>query len=201
MFLLQNWIRNRNTLEFFGLWEKLNNTNFKPIEFEGFKNQAGLNSFSLIPKRWIESTNAIRGIISKSRCYGGGLMPTGILPLSLLVGSVLSSNSTSPKSFKDSRKTKLDDCRLNRTLSKINYRIHTEAIKEHIIPELVSAEQTNFVYANEADILNVAVFGQTAKQWRDSNSNQQGNIRDHASIEQLLVLAKILAMILIRAKL
>lgn len=175
-YILQNWIRNRNTIEFLGLWEKLNNANFKPIEFEGFKNQAGLNSFSLTPKRWVESTNAT-GIISKSGRYGGGTYAHRDIAFEF--ASWISSEFKLYL-IKEFQRLKEDETRrlsldwnLNRTLSKINYRIHTDAIKEHIIPEIVLPEQVNFVYANEADVLNMAMFGQTAKQWRDNNPGRQ----------------------------
>jgi hypothetical protein len=196
-YILQNWLRNKNTIEFLGLWENLNNANFKSIEFEGFKNQAGLNSFSLTPKRWIENTNAI-GIISKPGRYDGGTYAHRDIAFEFASWISAEFKLYLIKEFQrlkedEARKLSLD-WNLNRILSKINYKIHTDAIKEHIIPELVSPEQVNFAYANEADILNVAMFGQTAKQWRDNNPNHKGNIRDHASIEQLLVLANIEAM-------
>jgi hypothetical protein len=196
-YILQNWLRNRNTIEFIGLWEKLNNANFNSIEFDGIKNQAGLNSFSLTPKRWIELTNA-KGIISKTGRYGGGTYAHRDIAFEF-------ASWISPEFklylIKEFQRLKEDEIRrlsldwnLNRTLSKLNYRIHTDAIKDHLVPMAVSPEQVNFVYANEADLLNVAMFGQTAKQWRDSNPTCQGNIRDYAGIEQLLVLANIEAM-------
>jgi hypothetical protein len=195
--ILQNWLRNRNTIEFLGLWEKLNNINFKPLEFEGFKNQAGLNSFSLTPKRWIESTNAI-GIISKSGRYGGGTYAHKDIAFEFASWISAEFKLYLIKEFqrlKEDETQRLSlDWNLRRMLSKANYRIHTDAIKEHIVPELVSAEQINFAYANEADVLNVAMFGKTAKQWRDNHPRHEGNIRDYANIEQLIVLANIEAM-------
>jgi len=196
-YVLQNWLRNRNTIEFIGLWEKLNNANFKSIEFDGFKKQAGLNSFSLTPKRWIESTNAI-GIISKQGRYGGGTYAHRDIAFEFATWISPEFKLYLIKEFQrlkedETRRLSLD-WNLNRTLSKINYRIHTDAIKDHIIPDLISPEQINFVYANEADVLNVALFGQTAKQWRDKNPSREGNVRDYANIEQLLVLANIESM-------
>jgi hypothetical protein len=191
--VINNWMRNRSTIEFMGLWETLNNPIFKPIEFERFKNEAGNNYFVLSPQRWIESTNAV-GIISKSGRYGGTFahkdiafeFATWISPefkLYLI---------TEFQRLKQDESKRLSlEWNLNRTLSKLNYRIHTDAIKENIIPENITKEQASFIYANEADVLNMALFGKTAKQWRDENPNTEGNIRDAATIEQLLVLANI----------
>jgi hypothetical protein len=192
-YILQNWLRNRSTIEFIGLWEQLNNLNFNSIEFDGIKNLSGSNSFSLTPKRWIETTNAI-GIVSKTGRYGGTFahkdiafeFATWISPefkLYLI---------TEFQRLKEDENSRLSlEWNLNRTLSKLNYRIHTDAIKENIIPENITKAQASFIYANEADVLNVALFGKTAKQWRDENPNTEGNIRDVATIEQLLVLANI----------
>jgi hypothetical protein len=192
-YILQNWLRNRSTIEFIGLWEQLNNPIFNSIEFDGIKNLSGSNSFSLTPKRWIESTNAI-GLVSKTGRYGGTFahkdiafeFATWISPefkLYLI---------TEFQRLKQDESKRLSlEWNLNRTLSKLNYRIHTDAIKENIIPENITKEQASYIYANEADVLNVALFGKTAKQWRDENPNIEGNIRDAATIEQLLVLANI----------
>jgi hypothetical protein len=192
-YILQNWLRNRSTIEFIGLWEQLNNPIFNSIEFDGIKNLSGSNSFSLTPKRWIESTNAI-GLVSKTGRYGGTFahkdiafeFATWISPefkLYLI---------TEFQHLKQDESKRLSlEWNLNRTLSKLNYRIHTDAIKENIIPENITKEQASYIYANEADVLNVALFGKTAKQWRDENPNTEGNIRDAATIEQLLVLANI----------
>ena len=196
-YILQNWLRNRNTIEFIGLWEKLNNPNFNSIEFDGFKKQAGLNNFSLTPKRWVSSTNAI-GITSKSGRYGGGTYAHRDIAFEFASWISPEFKLYLIKEFQrlkedENRRLSLD-WNLNRTLSKINYRIHTDAIKEHIIPDLITPEQINYAYANEADVLNVTLFGKTAKQWRDANPNRDGNIRDYAGIEQLLVLANIESM-------
>ena len=192
-YILQNWLRNRNTIEFIGLWEQLNNPDFNSIEFDGIKNLAGSNSFSLTPKRWIESTNAI-GIISKTGRYGGTFAHKDIAFefaswISPEFKLYLITEFQRLKEDENSRLSLAWD--LNRTLSKLNYRIHTDAIKEHIIPKNITKEQANFVYASEADVLNVALFGKTAKQWREENVSLKGNIRDYATIEQLLILVNI----------
>ena len=192
--LIYSSMRNRNTLEFTGIWEQIHNSNFKGGEFETFKKEAGLNSFHLTPRKWIEATNAI-GIYSKSGRYGGGTFAHKDLAFEF--GSWLSPEFKlylikEFQRLKEDENSRLSlECNLNRTLSKLNYRIQTDAIKEHIIPENISIEQANYVYASEADVLNVALFGKTAKQWRDENPNLEGNIRDYATIEQLLVLANI----------
>jgi hypothetical protein len=194
--VINNWMRSRSTIEFIGLWEKLCNPLFKPLEFERFKNEAGSNYFVLSPQRWIESTQAI-GIISKSGRYGGTFAHRDI---AFEFASWISSE------FKlylivEFQRLKEDENRrlslawnLNRTLSKLNYRIHTDAIQTHLIPPEVTPAQAAATYASEADLLNVALFGLTARQWRDANSNLKGNMREYASVEQLLVLANIEAM-------
>jgi hypothetical protein len=189
--IINNWMRSRSTIEFLGLWEKLNNPDFKPIEFDRFKSEAGSNYFVLSPQRWIESTNAT-GIISKSGRYGGTFAHTDI---AFEFASWISSEFklyliTEFKRLKQDENYRLQiDWNLQRTISKINYRIHTDAIKENLIPKEITKQQANFVYANEADLLNVALFGITAKEWRDSNPDKSGNIRDYATLEQLVVLS------------
>ncbi len=195
-YILQNWMRNRSTIDFIGLWEQFNNPDFNSIEFDGIKNQAGANSFSLTPKRWIEATNA-KGIVSKTGRYGGTFAHRDI---AFEFASWLSAEFKFYliKEFQRLKDDENDRLKLtwdlHRTLSKINYRIHTDAIREHIIPQSITNEQANVVYANEADVLNVALFGKTARQWRDQNPHADGNIRDQATIEQLLVLANIESM-------
>jgi hypothetical protein len=188
-----NWLRNRNTTEFLGIWEQLNNPDFNPIEFDGIRKQAGLNSFILTAKRWIESTAAI-GLISKPGRYGGTYAHKDI------AFEFASWVSVEFKLYliKEFQRLKEDENRrlslawdLNRTLSKLNYRIHTDAVKANLIPAVVSAAQAASTYASEADLLNVALFGQTAKQWRDANPTLEGNMRDSASVPQLLVLANV----------
>ena len=195
-YLIQNWLRSRNTIEFLGIWESLNNPRFKPIEFDGFRKLAGLNSFILTAKQWIEQTDAI-GLVSKQGRYGGTFAHKDI------AFEFASWISVEFKLFliKEFQRLKEDENRrfslawnLNRTLAKLNYRIHPDAIKDHLIPAALTPEQISITYANEADVLNVALFGQTAKQWRDANPSLEGNMRDHAAIEQLLVLANIEGM-------
>lgn len=192
-YILQNWLRNRSTIEFIGLWEQLHNPNFNSIEFDGFKNLAGSNSFSLTPKRWIESTNAI-GIISKSGRYGGTFAHKDI---AFEFASWISSEFklyliTEFQRLKDDENSRLNlEWNLQRTLAKINYRIHTDAIKENLIPSELFKSQINLVYSSEADLLNMALFGKTAKQWRDENPDSDGNIRDFASIKQLVILSNL----------
>jgi hypothetical protein len=189
--IINNWMRSRSTIEFLGLWEHLNNPDFKPIEFDRFKMEAGSNYFVLSPQRWIESTNAI-GMISKSGRYGGTYAHEDI---AFEFASWISSEFklylvTEFKRLKRNEQQRLSlEWNLQRTLSKINYRIHTDAIKEHLIPSVVTKEQIAFVYAGEADLLNVALFGKTAAQWRDENPDNKGNIRDYATLEQLVVLS------------
>ena len=194
--VIQNWLRNRNTIEFLGLWEKLNNPNFKPLEFEGFKKEAGLNAFTLSPKKWIESTNAI-GIISKSGRYGGTYAHTDI--------AFEFASWISPEFklyiIKDYQRLKADeshvkqiDWSIKREIAKSNYKIHTDAIKEKLILPTLSNAQISHTYASEADIINVALFGITAKDWRKMNPDAKGNIRDTATIEQLIVLSNLESM-------
>jgi phage regulator Rha-like protein len=191
--LIKNWMRNRNTIELLGFWEKMYNLDFKPVEFDGFRNQAGLNSFTMTPKKWIESTNAI-GIVSKSGRYGGTFAHKD-LAFEFASWISIEFKLYLIKEFqrlKDDENNRLQlTWNLHRTLSKINYQIHTDAIKSHVIPISITKEQAAQVYASEADVLNVALFGKTAKQWRNENPNTEGNMRDQATIEQLLVLANL----------
>jgi hypothetical protein len=189
--IINNWMRSRSTIEFLGLWEKLNNPDFKPIEFDRFRSEAGSNYFVLSPQRWIESTNAA-GIISKSGRYGGTFAHTDI---AFEFASWISPEFklyliTEFKRLKQDENYRLQlEWNLQRTISKINYRIHTDAIKENLIPKEITKQQASFVYANEADLLNVALFGITAKEWRGNNPDQKGGIRDYATLEQLVVLS------------
>ena len=194
--LVRNWLRNRNTIEFLGVWERLNNPGFNPVEFDGIRIKAGLNSFTLTPKQWIEKTGAV-GIVSKAGRYGGTYAHKDI------AFEFASWISVEFKLYliKEFQRLKEDEnhrlslaWNLNRTLSKLNYRIHTDAIKAHLIPAVVTPSQAAITYATEADLLNVALFGQTAKQWRGSSPKLDGNMRDYATIEQLLVLANIEGM-------
>lgn len=189
--IINNWMRSKSTIEFLGLWEKLNNPNFKPIEFDRFRNEAGSNYFVLSPKRWIDDVSAI-GITSKSGRYGGTFAHTDI---AFEFASWISPEFklyliTEFKRLKQEENSRLNlEWNLQRTISKINYRIHTDAIKDKLIPKEITKKQIGFVYANEGDLLNVALFGITAKEWRDNNPDQKGNIRDCASLEQLVILS------------
>ena len=191
--VINNWMRSRSTIEFLGLWEKLCNPDFKPLEFERFRNEAGSNYFVLSPQRWIEDTQAI-GITSKPGRYGGTFAHRDI---AFEFASWISSEFklyliVEFQRLKDDENDRLKlDWNLQRTLSKINYRIHTDAIKETLIPAFITKTQASAVYASEADLLNVALFGQTAKQWRDTQPDAEGNIRDHAPLEQLVVLTNL----------
>lgn len=189
--IIQNWMRNRNTIELLGFWETIYNPNFKPLEFEGFRKQAGLNSFVMTPKRWIETTHAI-GIISKSGRYGGTYAHKDIA-LEFASWISIEFKLYVIKEFqrlKDEESNHLKlEWNLQRTLAKVNYHIHTDAIKENLIPKEITKQQASFVYANEADLINVALFGVTAKEWRESNPEKNGNIRDDSTLEQLVVLS------------
>jgi hypothetical protein len=195
--IIQNWMRNRNTVEFLGVWERLNNPGFNPLEFEGFRSRAGLNSFVLTPRQWIEATSAV-GLVSKSGRYGGGTFAHRDIAFEFASWISVEFRLYLIKEF---QRLKEDENRrlslawnLNRTLSKLNYRIHTDAVKAHLIPSEVTPAQAAITYASEADLLNVALFGHTARQWRDVNPKLEGNVRDYASIEQLLVLANMEGM-------
>jgi KilA domain-containing protein len=192
-YLIQNWLRNRNTIEFLGIWEQLNNPGFKPIEFDGFRKQAGLNSFILTSKQWIEKTGAI-GLVSKSGRYGGTYAHKDIA-FEFASWISVEFKLYLIKEFqrlKDEENDRLKlEWNLHRALAKLNYRIHTDAVKQHLIPPEVTPAQAAITYATEADLLNVALFGQTANQWRDANPKLDGNMRDHSTIEQFLVLANL----------
>lgn len=194
--VIKNWMRGKDIIQFLGLWEKLNNPDFKPVEFDGFKMEAGTNAFTLSPQKWITATNAI-GIISKAGRYGGTFAHTDI------AFEFASWISAEFKLYiiKDYQRLKNDEnsnsslgWNLNRELVKINYRIHTDAIKENLIPESMANKLQGIVYANEADILNVSLFGKTARQWRDENPGLTGNIRDYATYHQLIVLINLESM-------
>ena len=189
--VIQNWMRNRDVIDFLGLWEGLHNPDFKPLEFEGFRNQAGANAFTMSPKKWIDATAAI-GIVSKSGRYGGTFAHSDI--------AFEFASWISPEFklyiMKDYQRLKNDEnskmslnWNLNREISKLNYKLHTDAIKENLIPSELTQEQISYKYASEADMLNVALYGCTAKEWRDNNRDKKGNIRDYSSLQQLLVLA------------
>lgn len=192
--VVKNWLRLRSTIDFLGLWEELNNPNFKGVEFDSFKSHAGENAFTLSPQQWVKATNAI-GIVSKSGRYGGGTYAHKDIAFEF-------ASWLSPEFklyiIKDYQRLKEDeghrlalDWNVKRILAKANYRIHTDAIKMNLIPPELPRVQQGYVYADEADVLNVALFGKTAKQWKQENPGTKGNMRDFASIEQLLVLANL----------
>jgi hypothetical protein len=187
--VIANWLRNRNTIEFLGIWETLYNPEFKPLEFEGFRKEAGLNAFTLSPKKWIESTAAI-GLVAKSGRYGGTFAHKDI---AFKFASWISVEFEL-YIVKEFQRLKAEEQKLlgwsaKRELSKINYRIHTDAIKQNLIPAEITAAQASIIYANEADVLNVAMFGMTARQWREANPDLKGNIRDYATINELICLS------------
>ncbi|MDD5319142.1 MAG: KilA-N domain-containing protein [Methylococcales bacterium] len=194
--LIDTWLRNKNTLEFIAVWERMNNPNFNSVEFDGIRMEAGTNRFRLSVKTWMEKVNGM-GVIAKAGRYGGTFAHKDI---AFEFGSWLSPEFKlylikEFQRLKESENQRLSmEWNLNRTLSKLNYAIHTEAIKEHIIPNLVTADQEKYVYADEADLLNASLFGKTAKQWRDENPDKKGNMREEASVAQLLVLANIESM-------
>jgi len=194
--VIKNWMRSKSTIEFLGLWEQLNNPNFKGVEFDAFKNEAGANAFTLSPQKWIDSTNAI-GIISRAGRGGGTFAHKDI------AFEFASWVSAEFKLYiiKDYQRLKSDEnsrlsleWNVNRTISKINYKIHTDAIKDKLIPLGVTPAQQGITYASEAEVLNVALFGKTSKEWRVENPDKKGNIRDYATIQQLIVLSNLESM-------
>jgi len=192
--LIEKWLRNKNTIEFIGIWEQLNNPNFNSPEFEGIKNEAGLNRFTMSVKKWIEKTGAV-GLIAKTGRYGGGTYAHKDIAFEF--GSWLSPEFKLYL-IKEFQRLKEEENRaqslewnLQRTLAKVNYKIHTDAIKARLIPQRITKAQTSHIYANEADLLNVALFGTTAAEWRKRNSGKTGNMRDYAALEQLVVLSNL----------
>ena len=195
-FFISDWLRNRNTVEFLGIWESVHNPDFNCGEFAIIKSQAGLNSYKISVKDWVEKTHAI-GLKASAGRYGGTFAHKDIA----FEFGMWISPEFKIYLIKEFQRLKDDESRrlslawnLNRTLSKLNYRIHTDAVKVHLIPPEVTPAQAAITYANEADLLNVALFGQTARQWRDANPKLEGNMREYATIEQLLVLANIEGM-------
>ena len=191
--VVRNWLRTRYTVEYLGAWETLYNPNFKLVEFDQFRNEAGANAFVLSPQKWIESTNAI-GLVSRSGRGGGTYAHKDI------AFEFASWISVEFKLYiiKDYQRLKSDensrislDWNVKRVLAKVNYKIHTDAIRDNLVPPELTAQQKAFVYADEADLLNAALFGMTSAEWRKTNSDKSGNMRDYATIEQLLVLANI----------
>ena len=194
--VVKNWMRSRSTIEFLGLWEQLNNPDFKGVEFDSLIHEAGSNAFTLSPQKWIAATNAV-GVLSKSGRNGGTFAHKDI------AFEFASWVSAEFKLYiiKDYQRLKADEnsrisleWNVNRVISKINYKIHTDAIKDNLIPKLVSKQQQAFTYASEADMLNVALFGKTAREWKEKNSEAKGNMRDEATIQQLVVLSNLESM-------
>ena len=184
-----NWMRNRNTIEYLGIWETLYNPHFKPIEFDRFRNEAGLNAFTMSPQKWIESTNAV-GMVSKAGRYGGTYAHKDIA----FKFAAWISIEFELYFIKEFQRLKEEEQKqigwsAKRELAKLNYHIHTDAIKHNLIPAELTAAQTSVIYASEADVLNVALFGITAKQWRDANPDLKGNCRDYAAINELICLS------------
>ncbi len=190
-FFISDWLRNRNTVEFLGVWESVNNPGFNYGEFATIKSQAGLNSYKISVKEWVKKTNAI-GLHAKAGRYGGTYAHADIA----FEFGMWISPSFKVYLIKEFKRLKEDEnnrlkleWNFHRTLAKVNYHIHTDAIRENLIPKKLSKKQISYIYANEADVLNLALFGKTAKQWRDENPGKKGNIRDYANIEQLVVLS------------
>ena len=187
--VIANWMRNRNTIEFLGLWETLYNPNFNPLEFEGFRNQAGLNAFTLSPTQWIEATHAI-GIVTQAGRYGGTYARSDIaFKFANWVAVEFELYLVMEYQRMKAAEQKQIAWTAKRELSKLNYHIHTDAIKNNLVPDEVTPAQASIIYAEEADVLNVAMFGMTAKQWREANPDLKGNIRDYATINELICLA------------
>lgn len=191
-YIIQNWMRNRDTIDFIGLWELINNPNFNRIEFDTVKSETGYNKFTMSPTKWIEKVNSI-GFVTKSGKYNGGTYAH--FDIAMEFASWISPEfrlyiMTEFKRLKTLEQKQLG-WNLKRTLSRINYNIHTDAIKNNLIPETVTKEQIELIYADEADIINVALFGMTAKQWRKKNPNKDGNIRDYANVAELVCLVNL----------
>lgn len=187
--VIANWLRNRNTIEYLGIWESLYNPGFKPLEFEGFRKEAGLNAFTLSPQKWIASTNAV-GLVSRSGRYGGTFAHKDI---AFKFASWISVEFELYIIREFQRLKEQEQAQIGwsakRELSKINYRIHTDAIKQNLLPQEVTPQQASRIYASEADVLNVAMFGMTALEWRAAHPDLKGNIRDYASINELICLS------------
>jgi len=191
--VVKNWLRRKDTIEYIGLWEKLNNPDFKLVEFDQFREEAGHNYFTMSPKKWIDSVKAI-GIISKSGKYDSGTYAHKDIALQFASWISPEINLYIIKEFQRLKSDEQEQLgwTIKRELAKINYRIHTNAIKDNIIiPYEISKEKISFVYANEADVLNVALFGMTAMEWREKNSDKKGNIRDYAEVSQLICLSNL----------
>ncbi|HRI06022.1 MAG TPA: KilA-N domain-containing protein [Candidatus Dojkabacteria bacterium] len=190
--VVKNWLRTRNTIEFLGLWESINNINFKGVEFDSFRKESGLNSFTLSPERWVTITNAIGLKTSRGR-YGSGTFAHKDIAFEFASWVSAEFKLFLIREYQLLKQNETENLEWNvkRILSKVNYRIHTDAIKHNIVPKKIGKLRENFVYANEADVLNVALFGITAKEWRELNPGLNGNIRDHATLQQLVCLTNL----------
>lgn len=190
--VVKNWLRTRSTIEFLGLWESINNENFKGVEFDSFRKESGLNSFTLSPEKWITRTNAI-GIKTSRGRYGSGTFAHKDIAFEFAswVSPEFKLFLIKEYQLLKEQEAQTLEWNVKRVLSKVNYRIHTDAIKQNIVPNKVGKLRENVIYANEADILNTALFGVTAKEWRDANPKAKGNIRDQATIEQLVCLTNL----------
>lgn len=192
--VINNWMRSRSTIEFLGLWERLSNPDFKPLEFERFRTEAGSNYFVLSPQRWIEATSAV-GIIAKSGRYGGTFAHRDIaFEFASWISPEFKLYLVKEFQRLKDEETKQLGWDLRRDLAKINYRIHTDAIKERLVPQELTRQQINVVYASEADMLNMALFGLTAREWRLANHDKKGNMRDYANVAQLVCLSNLESM-------
>jgi len=191
-FVIINWLRNRNTIEFLGIWEKLYNPNFNRIGFDTVKSNAGLNSFTISPSKWIEETNAI-GLISKSGRYDSGTFAHKDIAFEFAAWISVEFKLYLIKEFQRLKETEKNQLGwdIRRNLAKINYVVHTDAIKENLIPKEITKKQADIIYASEADVLNIALFGITAKDWGEYNTNKTGNIRDYANMSQLVCLSNL----------
>jgi len=190
-FFISDWLRNRNTVEYLGIWERIHNPNFNYGEYATIRNQAGLNSYKISVKEWVAKTNAI-GLTAKAGRYGGTYAHKDIaFEFGMWISAEFKIYLVKEFQRLKDEETKNLDWSIKRSLTKINYRIHTDAIKENLIPKNLSKKQISFIYANEADVLNVSLFGKTAKQWEDENPGEKGNIRDYANVSQLVCLANL----------
>jgi hypothetical protein len=195
--IVQNWMRTYSTIEFLGIWESIHNPHFKGVEFEAFKKEAGSNAFLLSPQKWIEKTNAV-GLVSKSGRYGGGTFAHTDIAFEFASWISAEFKLYLIKEFQRLKEEENERLAIGwdvkRTLAKINYKIHTDAVRKHLVPPLLSQKSSTIVYATEADVLNKALFGKTAKEWREHHPKKEGNIRDYADMTQLVVLANLEAI-------
>lgn len=190
-FFISDWLRNRNTLEYIGIWERIHNPDFNYGEFALIKSQAGLNSYKISVKEWVEKTQAI-GIRAKAGRYGGTYAHQDLaFEFGMWISAEFKIYLVKEFQRLKEKEQKSLDWNVKRSLTKINYRIHSDAVKSHLIPEHLSKQQINWVYANEADVLNMALYGITAKQWREQNPDKEGNVRDYSNVAQLVCLANL----------